>query len=76
MPDVANELMYELLKKVHADLGSIKREISDVKREVQAVRTHMIAMQQDTSNIYSMLGGHGERLDRIESRLELTQPAE
>ncbi len=76
MAEATQDLMLELLKRVHAELGDVKREVSDVKREVQAIRTHLIGMQQDISNIYSILGNHGQRLERIDRRLNLTEPVE
>jgi hypothetical protein len=47
--------------------------MDEVKAELQALRNHSMAIQQDTSNIYTMLGRHENRLDRIDRRLEITE---
>jgi tetrahydromethanopterin S-methyltransferase subunit G len=73
MAEVTNELFYEVLKQIQGRLGAVDRKIDEVKGELQAVRTHSMAMQQDTANIYSILVRHDTRLDRIERRLELTE---
>ena len=41
---------------------------------MQAFRGH-ISLQQDVHNIYAILARHDTRLDRIERRLELAEPA-
>ena len=74
MAEVANELMYEVLKQIQNDLSAVKSTTQEIKAELTAVRMHQFAIQQDIHNIYGMLGRHDERLDRIERRLELTEP--
>ena len=76
MVAVTNELMYELLKKMNADLSSVKTTVGELKQEINAMRGTMVSMQADIHNIYGILARHGERLDRIESRLELRELAE
>ena len=75
MAEVSSELIYEILKQLRDDVSSIKHGQGEVKAELQAIRGHMIAMQQDIHNIYTTLARHEVRLDRIERRLELTEPA-
>jgi len=72
MAEVSADLVYEVLKAVQNDISQIKGEVRDVKLELNAVRGHLISIQQDVHNIYSVLGRHDLRLERIDSRLELS----
>lgn len=76
MAEITNELMYELLKKMQGDISPMRSDIRDVKQEINAMRGTMVSMQQDIHNIYGILFQHGERLDRIERRLDLRELAE
>lgn len=76
MAEITNELMYELMKRMSADISSLKVGLTEVKQELVSIRGHMHFMQNDTNNIYGILGRHDERLDRIEHRLELRELAE
>jgi hypothetical protein len=73
MPEVTNELMYEVLKQLQDRMIRFESKMDDVKAELQALRNHSMAIQQDTSNIYTMLGRHENRLDRIDRRLEISE---
>lgn len=76
MAEVTNELMFELLKRMHHELHELRQDASEIKREINVVRGHMVAIQTDVNNIYGILGRHDDRLDRIERRLELRELAE
>jgi archaellum component FlaC len=77
MAEVTNELMYELLKRVHHDMSQMKDDMRMLSNEMQAMRTHFSGFQRDISNIYDKLVGHELRLERIERRLDLVaEPAE
>ena len=76
MAEVTNELMFELLKRVHHDLGEVRQDIGEVKRELNVLRGHVVSIQADIHNIYGILGRHEDRLDRIERRLEIRELAE
>jgi len=73
MAEVTSELIYEVLKAMRDRLGKLEGKMDEVKQELQAIRTHQLAMQQDTQNIYSALTRQDTRLERIERRLELTE---
>jgi tetrahydromethanopterin S-methyltransferase subunit G len=73
MADVTNELMYELMKAMNDRLNKVDQRGDEIKAELQAIRGHMLATSQDVANIYSILGEHGRRLERIERRLELVE---
>ena len=76
LAEITNELMYETLKKVHADLSSVKTTVGELKSEMNNFRGHLHAMQGDIRNIYTVLAKHDEQLERIEHRLELRELAE
>lgn len=76
MPEVTNELMYELLKRIHLDMGEMRQDMLEVKREVNVIRGHLAATQGDINNIYGILARHDDRLERIERRLEIRELAE
>ncbi|WP_327448826.1 hypothetical protein [Brevundimonas sp.] len=75
MAQVTNELMFEVLKSIQQQTQRMDLTLGEVKLELQAIRGHQLAMQQDISVIYSRLGSIEQRVDRIERRLGLTEPA-
>jgi tetrahydromethanopterin S-methyltransferase subunit G len=72
MAEISNELIYEVLKQVQQRLGRVDDKVDELKSEMNALRGHMISLQQDTHNIYGVLGRQDARLERIERRLELS----
>jgi hypothetical protein len=73
MAEVNAELVYEVLKQLQDRMARFESKMDEVKAELQALRNHSMAIQQDTSNIYSVLGRHENRFDRIERRLEIVE---
>ncbi|MBZ9741821.1 MULTISPECIES: hypothetical protein [unclassified Mesorhizobium] len=76
MSEVTNELMFELLKRVHHEIGELRQDVSETKRELNVMRGHMVATQSDIHNIYGILARQDDRLERIERRLDLRELAE
>ena len=74
--EVTNELMYETLKKMQADLSSVKVTVGELKSEMASFRGYLHIMSGDINNIHSKLARHDVQLDRIENRLELRELAE
>ncbi|TIV80447.1 MAG: hypothetical protein E5V93_08555 [Mesorhizobium sp.] len=70
MPEVTNELMYELLKQVDQQLGELSQDFSEVRSELGPIRGHMIATEHDLKNIHCILARRVDRLDRIERFLD------
>ncbi len=68
--------MYELMKRVHADITELKFGQHELKVEMNAMRGTLVSGQQDIHNIYGVLDRHDQRLERIENRLELRELAE
>ncbi|HEV7251636.1 MAG TPA: hypothetical protein VGN97_00845 [Mesorhizobium sp.] len=73
MAEVTNELTYEVLRKMQADMSLMKDSIGEIRQELVSIRLGMLSMQND---IYGIFGRHDERLERIERRLELRELAE
>jgi phage shock protein A len=73
MAEVSAELVYDVLTQLQDRMARFEAKMDEVKAELQALRSHSMAIQQDTSNIYTMLGRHDDRLDRIERRLEIAE---
>jgi hypothetical protein len=73
MADVTQELMYEGLKQLRDGIVSLDRTMDEFKSELQIFGIHLVAVQQDIRNIYSILMRHDGRLERIERRLEITE---
>jgi septation ring formation regulator EzrA len=72
MAEVSNELLFEVLKQVQQRLDRVDNKVDELKSEMNAFRGHLISLQQDTQNIYAMLGRQDVHLERIERRLELS----
>ena len=70
MAEVTDDLMFELLKRVHHEIGELRQDVSETKRELNVMRGHMVATQSDIHNIYGILGRQDERLERIDRRLD------
>ena len=75
MAEVTNELMLELMKRTHEEIGGLRLDIGEVKSELNAIRGTMVAMQSDIHNIYRVLARHDDRLEPIERRLDLRELA-
>ncbi len=71
MAEVTNELMYEVLKALRDDDARVQDGQQDIRTELQAIRGHMLAVQTDIGNVYTILARHDLRLGRIERRLEI-----
>jgi hypothetical protein len=74
--EATNDLIYEVLKKVQADVASTKLDIEGMRHEIISMRGHMLSIQTDIHNMYAKLARHDEQLDRIERRLEIRELAE
>lgn len=64
MTEITNELMYEVLKKIQADVASIKATVADHTRL-------LVRMREDDLRLESMQSETQLRLDRIEERFTL-----
>ncbi|WP_274629219.1 hypothetical protein [Arvimicrobium flavum] len=76
MTEVTNELMYELLKKIHQRMDKFENALGEAKHEIVAMRLQGLSTQTDINNIYAVTARIDQRLERIEQRLELRELAE
>ena len=64
MPDqVTNELLYEVLKSVQAQVSIIREDMASVKNRLSSVDTKLATLHGD-------IASQSDRIDRMESRLE------
>jgi hypothetical protein len=75
MAGITNNLIYDVLKSLRSDMGEVKGDVRAIKGELQAIRGHVSAIALDVSTLYQVAGRHDERLERIETRLGLLDPA-
>jgi len=73
MAEVNGELIYEVLKQIQQDLAALKEGQREHTAALNALRTHVLALQQDQANIYSILVRHETPLDSIERRLNIAE---
>lgn len=73
MAEVSNELMYEVLKKLQADMGMLKEGQRETRQDINSLRGHIHVMQGDLNNLRGTVTQVLDRLDRIENRLELRE---
>ncbi|OHV81145.1 hypothetical protein [Rhizobium sp. LCM 4573] len=76
MAEITNELMYELLKRMHAEIGNLREDHRGLRQDFISLRNHMHVMQGDMNNLHTTMAQVLVRLDRIENRLELRELAE
>ena len=69
---ITNELMYEVLKKIQADVAVVKADLSDVKSMQLRMREDFNRFEGDLFRFERVEAGTQLRLDRIETRLNLT----
>lgn len=74
MPEnVNNELLYEILKKIQADVAHIKGCVDDHDQQFITLREQVHNLQGDILRIDRQGATVLHRLERIERRLELTE---
>ena len=73
MTEVPNELMYELLKRIHERMDPLEHGQDEMKQEVVAKRLQGMAVQTNINNIYGVTARIDQRLNRIERRRELAE---
>jgi len=76
MAEITSELMYELLKRIHADMSHLREDNRGLRQDFISLRDHMHVMQGDVNNLHTTMAQVLVRLDRIEDRLELRELAE
>lgn len=72
MSNVDNELMPEILKALQDGQKDVKAQLHGIRDEIGAVRTHMAAFQADINNLYSAQMDMSRELQRVKTRLNLS----
>jgi hypothetical protein len=71
---IDNQLIFEVLKKIQADVSVIKVDLADVKAMQLRMREDFNRFEGDLLRFERIEAGTQLRLDRIEIRLNLTDP--
>lgn len=71
-PNITNELLYEVLKKIQTDIAALKMDLSDVKGSILQLREDVHRFEGGMLRIERMDAGTQLRLDRIETRLNIS----
>jgi hypothetical protein len=73
MADVTRELIYDAVKQIQFGVTGLEDRQRETATSINAVRSHLTAIQQDVSNIYTILVRHDTRHDRIERWLQIAE---
>lgn len=76
MSEVRQELLQELLRRLHARSDETDRSIRDLRTDNIALRRFVAAQQVDMSNLHELVHNLEERLARAERRLDLREFSE
>jgi hypothetical protein len=76
MAEITNELIYELLKRMQADIANLKEGQRDLRQDNLSIRNQLHSLQGDVNNLRASVGHIETRLDRIENRFDLRELAE
>jgi len=72
MSDIA-DMTYELLKRVHADLAEVKRELVSNRARLSSLEQHHAAMSGDMAHIRVELDEMRSDISQIKRRLDLVE---
>lgn len=72
MPEVTNDLIYEILKRLQTDIGEVKKTLADHGHQLIRIREEINALRGDDLRRESMQAQMAHRLERIEKRLSLS----
>ncbi|WP_010187240.1 hypothetical protein [Sphingomonas sp. PAMC 26605] len=72
MAEVDPSLIYEILKKMQADMADMKADIGELKMRATATDEHLSGIFISTTGINNRMDRLDSRLERIERRLDLT----
>jgi hypothetical protein len=70
--NVTNELIYDVLKQLQADVAEVKATLADHTRQFIRVREDINTLRGDDLRRESLQAQMDVRLQRIETRLNLT----
>ena len=76
MAEIDGELIYEMLKRIQADIPSLKQGQRDQRDDMHSLRNQVHGMQGDMNSLRGSIANIEDRLERIERRLDLRELAE
>ena len=69
---ITNELMYEVLKSIQAQVALVREDVDSIKARLTSVDTRLGLVHTDMANQAERLDRLESRMARVESRLNLT----
>ena len=72
MAEGSGELMFEVLKRIQADMAVVKSDLASIKTTVADHTRLLVRMREDDLRLEGMQSETQLRLDRIEARLNLS----
>ena len=75
MSEVSSELIYSILQRMQADMSEIKFDMRDLKIRMTMVEEHLGGSIIAISGVNSRLDRLNDRVERIETRLDLQDHA-
>lgn len=73
MAEITNDLLYEILKSLQAGQAEIKATLADHTRQLIRIREDINALRGDDLRRESIQAQMDTRLQRIETRLDLSE---
>jgi septal ring factor EnvC (AmiA/AmiB activator) len=81
MSESVENLILEHLRGMRGDIAALREDSREVKSRLTSLETAVSAMRREIADLYAdVVGQHSrydrllERIERIEKRLDLTQP--
>ena len=71
MPEITNELIYEVLKAIQADIAELKERVGSIEPTQRAMRSQLAGLVTSDLDRDGDLATRRARVERIERRLEL-----
>jgi predicted nucleic acid-binding Zn-ribbon protein len=71
MTDADFTLMFDMLKKMQADIGQLKDDVRTIKSEIVLINQHIHLIHAEMFHIQTGHAALEQRVSRIEARLEL-----
>ena len=79
MTENVDNLVAEHLRAIRADVSGIKTDVSEIKMRLSSIDERLTLVEKGTANIHGdmallqlRLDRQGDRIERIEKRLDLT----
>jgi hypothetical protein len=69
MPEITNELMYEILKSIQAQVAIVREDMDSIKTRLTAQDGRLSQMLSAMAGLHGDLAEVSGRIDRLESRM-------